>query len=132
MGMSRIKIAAKVITVNLILAGAAVFLLPFVTFKFKYGKYSLTHEEIKNIASGVEVQQAHGQKGFREAIKSLDNKEIYCNQPHPVIGWIDICGSDQFWGFSNVTQKAKDPDTFRLLLVGGSVANYMGCLLYTS
>jgi len=124
--MSSIKIAARVITVNLILAGAAVFLLPFVTFKFKYGKYSLTQEEIKNIASGVEVQQAHGQKGFREAIESLDNKEIYCNQPHPVIGWIDICGSDQFWGFSNVTPKAKTPDTFRLLLVGGSVANYMG------
>ena len=124
--MSNTKIAAKVIAVNLILAGAAVFLLPLIAFKFKYGKYSLTQEEIKKIASGVEVQQAHGQKGFREAIESLDNKEIYCNQPHPVIGWIDICGSDQFWGFSNVTQKAKTPDTFRLLLVGGSVANYMG------
>lgn len=124
--MSRTNIAAKVITVNLILAGAAVFLLPFIAFKFKYGKYSLTQEEIKKIASGVEVQQAHGQRGFREAMKSLDDKEIYCNQPHPVIGWIDICGSDQFWGFSNVTQKAKTPDTFRLLLVGGSVANYMG------
>ena len=124
--MSTIKIAARVITVNLILAGAAVFLLPFIAFKFKYGKYSLTQEEIKKIASGLEVQQAHTQKGFREAIKSLDSKEIYCNQPHPVIGWIDICGSDQFWGFSNVTQKAKTPDTFRLLLVGGSVANYMG------
>lgn len=124
--MSRIKLAAKVITVNLILAVAAVLLLPFIAFRFKYGKYSLTHEEIKQVASGIKVQQAHGEKGFREAIKSLDGSEIYCNQPHPIIGWIDICGSDQFWGFSNVTQKAKSPDTFRLLLVGGSVANYMG------
>ena len=124
--MCTIKIAARVIAVNLILTGAAVLLLPFIAFKFKYGKYSLTQEEIKKIASGVEVRQAHGEKGFREAIKSLDNKEIYCNQPHPIIGWIDICGSDQFWGFSNVTHKAKTPNSFRLLLVGGSVANYMG------
>ena len=124
--MSNIKVASKVMAVNLILTGAAILLLPFIAFKFKYGKYSLSQEEIKKIASGVEVQQAHGEKGFREAIKSLDDNEIYCNQPHPVIGWIDICGSDQFWGFSNVTPKAKTPDTFRILLVGGSVANYMG------
>ena len=120
------KIAVKVIIVNLTLAGATILLLPFVAFKFKYGQFSLTHEEIKKVASGVDVQQAHGKKGFREAIKSLETNEVYCNQPHPVIGWIDICRSDEFWGFSNVTQKDKTPDTFRILLVGGSVANYMG------
>lgn len=124
--MPSIRIAAKVVAVNLTLAGAALLFLPFVAFRVKYGRFSLTHDEIKQIASGVDVRQAHGEKGFKEAIKSLKGNEVYCNQPHPVIGWIDICGSDQFWGFSNVTEKEKSPDTFRLLLVGGSVANYIG------
>lgn len=124
--MPRFKIAARVVAVNLALTGAALFLLPFVAFKFKYGRFSLTHDEIKEVASGVEVRHAHSDRGFKEAISDLDNNKVYCNQPHPVIGWIDICASDQFWGFSNVTQKNKGAKTFRVLLVGGSVANYIG------
>ena len=124
--MLSIKIAARVIGVNLALTAVAIYLLPFGAFKLKYGKFSLTDNEIKQIASGLDVRQAHGEVGFKEAITSRNKGEIYCNQPHPVIGWIDICSSSEFWGFSQVTKKEKAVNTYRLLLVGGSVANYLG------
>ena len=124
--MSRINIAVKVVLVNLLLISAAACLVPLAAFKFRYGKFSLTNDEIKKIASGIEVRQAHSNRGFNDAIKSLKQDEIYCNQPHPVIGWIDICASDEFWGFSEVTAKEKSPRAYRVLLVGGSVANYLG------
>ena len=124
--MHRKRVALKIAVVNLTLAGAALFLLPFVGFKIKYGRFRLDNSEVKQIASGIEVQKAHSGVGFNEAIKKLNGSQVYCNQPHPVIGWIDICGSNQFWGFSQVTEKSKDRDTFRVLLVGGSVANYLG------
>lgn len=124
--MSRINLAVKVILVNLLLIFAGACLVPLAAFKFRYGKFSLTNDEIKKIASGIEVRQAHSDRGFNDAIKSLKQGEIYCNQPHPVIGWIDICASDEFWGFSQVTAKEKSPKTYRVLLVGGSVANYLG------
>lgn len=124
--MPRVKLAVRVVAVNLALTGTALFLLPFIAFKFKYGRFSLTHDEIKEVASGVEVRYAHSKRGFKEAVSDLDNNNVYCNQPHPVIGWINICASDQFWGFSSVTQKEKSAKTFRVLLVGGSVANYIG------
>lgn len=124
--MASYKLAARVIVVNLVLIGAALSFLPFIAFKFKYGRFSLTHDEIKQIASGQEVPQERGKVGFNEAIKNLGGNNVYCNQPHPVIGWINICGSNQFWGFSTVTAKEKNADSFRVLLVGGSVANYIG------
>ena len=124
--MENLKVAARIITVNLTLIGAAVLFLPFIAFKIKYGQISLSHDDIRRIASGLEVQQAHDTKGFNEAVKDLGGNQAYCNQPHPVIGWIDICGSNQFWGFSQVTEKVKDGGTYRVLLVGGSVANYIG------
>ena len=114
------------VAVNLALIGTALFCLPFVGFKIKYGRFSLSDNEIKQVANGIEPGRSDGRKGFNEAIKDLNGKNVYCNQPHPLIGWIDICGSNQFWGFSKVTEKEKDADTFRVLLVGGSVANYIG------
>ena len=124
--MLKINLAARVAVVNLIFIGIAIFSLPMVAFKIKYGKMSLSKEEIKQVAGGLDIQAAHSDGGFKEAISQKNNSEVYCNQPHPVIGWIDICGSDNFWGFSQTTAKEKDVNTYRILLIGGSVASYIG------
>lgn len=115
----------KVISVNAALAGISLLTIPFIVFKAKYGEFSLSASDVKRIAGGATLSRIDNQLGFKDAIKSFKDQQVYCNQPHPIIGWIDICKRDSFWGFSKITQKQKPKSTYRLLLLGGSVGNYI-------
>ena len=123
--VSKLNVALKVALVNTLSIGGVIFFLPLFIFKLKYGEFSLGNNQIKEVAGGMDVRRGHAGGGFKEAVNGT-NKNAYCNQPHPVIGWIDICNGNGFWGFSQTTNKQKTANTYRVLLIGGSVANYMG------
>lgn len=115
----------KVVSVNAALAGISFLTIPFVVFKVKYGEFSLSASDVKRIAGGATLSRIDDQVGFKDAVRSYEDRQVYCNQPHPIIGWINICKRDGFWGFSKITQKQKPTATYRLLLLGGSVGNYI-------
>jgi hypothetical protein len=112
--------------VNGLLVGAILLVIPPLIFKYKYGRFSLNNDQIKQIAGGLDIREGHAGVGFNGAVKDIQGNRVYCNQPHPVIGWIDICGGDGFWGFTHVTAKKKKANSYKLLVIGGSVANYLG------
>ena len=120
------KALTKTLSINAALGLLATFMLPYAFLKIVHGRFYLDDNHIKQVAGGLDVQSAH-QEGhnFKSAIQELNGKEVYCNQPHPVIGWIDICRQGSFWGFRSQTNKSKPTLTYRVLLVGGSVANYL-------
>jgi len=124
--LHKVKLAARVALVNGLLVGTILLALPLLIFKYKYGRFSLSNDQIKQIAGGLDIREGHAGGGFNEAVKNIEGTKVYCNQPHPVIGWIDICGGDGFWGFTHTTAKKKTDNSYRLLLIGGSVANYLG------
>ncbi|NOL47592.1 hypothetical protein SynMITS9220_00709 [Synechococcus sp. MIT S9220] len=118
------KSILKVLLVNAALSILLVEAASRAIILHRYGSLGLTRSERKAIA------QAGSKDGLVDGLNGIVGKtnattSSNCIYPHPVFGYYDLCEEDKLWGFRSTFNQAEAINRIKILILGGSVANFL-------